>query len=333
MNIKKTALLITLLTIALALGACGGSTPEPTEAPPTEPPATEAPVIEATATSEPEAEPMTLTDSNGRQVTLAAIPERIVSMSPSNTEMLFAIGAGEQIVGRDDFSDYPEQALDIASIGSTYGELNTEVIVDMEPDLVLAAGITPPEHITALESVGLTVYVLGNPVDFAGLFDNLRAAGQLTGHAAEADALADELQSRYEAIVDQMKGVEPVSVFYEVDGTDPNSPWTTGSGTFQDLAIGLAGGENIFSDLEGWGQVSLEEIVIRDPSIIVFADGSFVPTTVESLKQRAGWGGISAIQQDEVYAMNTDLLDLPGPRLVLGLETIAEIMHPEMFTQ
>ena len=321
------------LIVSVLLVGCAGAPVEPTTIPPTEPP------TEAPAAPEPspivDAEPTQLVfaDSLGREITLAATPERIVSMSPSNTEVLFAVGAGDLIVGRDDFSDYPVEALDIPSIGSTYGELNTEVIVEMEPDLVLAAGITPDEHIAALESIGMNVFVLGNPADFDGLFENLRTVGQLTDHQAEAEALASDMEARFDTIVERMQGVEPVSVFYEVDGTDPSSPWTTGTNTFQDLAIELAGGENIFTDVEGWAQVNLEEILVRDPSVIVFADGSFVPTTVESLKARAGWTDISAVQNDRVYAMDTDLLDLPGPRLVQGLETMAEILHPELFNE
>lgn len=319
------------LVLMMVLAGCAGTAVEPTATTPSEPPAETPAPAEASPTPQPESTELVFTDSLGRQVTLDSLPERIVSMSPSNTEVLFAVGAGDLIVGRDDFSDYPSEALDIPSIGSTYGDLNTEVIVEMEPDLVLAAGITPEEHIAALESVDLNVFVLGNPADFGGLFENLRTAGRITGHEAEAEALASDLETRFDTIVERMEGVEPVSVFYEVDGTDPSSPWTTGSGTFQDLAIDLAGGANIFSDVEGWAQVNLEEILVRDPAVIVFADGSFVPTTVDSLKQRSGWAGITAVQNDQVYSMDTDLLDLPGPRLVLGLETMAEILHPELF--
>jgi iron complex transport system substrate-binding protein len=274
-----------------------------------------------------------LTDGLGREVVLDAPAERIVSIAPSNTEILFAIGAGDKVVGRDDFSDFPSEAMDLPSIGSTYGDLNTEIIVELGPDLVLAAGITPPEHIEAMESVGLTVYVLGNPSDFDGLFENLLAAGKLTGNVAEAAALAEDLQERLNEIAVRLEGVESVSLFYEIDGTDPTSPWTLGSGTFQSLAIEMAGGSNIFNDLEGWVQVSLEEIVVRDPSVIVFADGPFVQTTVDSLKERPGWGGLTAVQQNQVFAIDTDLLDLPGPRLVEGLETMAQILHPKLFVE
>jgi iron complex transport system substrate-binding protein len=108
---------------------------------------------------------------------------RIVSLAPSNTEILFAVGAGAQIVGRDELSDYPAEAQQVASIGSTYGGLNAEAILALQPDLILGADITSPEQVQALEDLGLTVFVLANPGDFEGLFANLELAGELTGHA------------------------------------------------------------------------------------------------------------------------------------------------------
>lgn len=310
------------------LAACAApaqsQTPAPSRLPPT------AQLVEP-AQAPPAPEPITEIDGLGRQITLAAPSLRVVSLAPSNTEILFALGAGAQLVGRDDFSDYPAEAADVPSIGSTYGELNTEPIVGLEPDLVLAAGITPPEHIEALEAVGLTVFVVGNPEAFPDLFDNLAQVGRLTGHESEATALVDDLAARYEVVVSLVQGREPVSLFYEVDASDPAAPWTTGSGTFQQLMFELAGAENIAADLRGWGQLSLEEIVVRDPQVIVFGAGPFVPTTVETLKARAGWGGIAAVLNDRVYAVDTDLLDLPGPRLVAGLEQVARLLHPEAF--
>lgn len=323
-------------TLALLCGAllaaCATPTEAPTPIPPTAPPAapTAAPSAVPTEAPPPTAAPIVETDGLGREITLAEPASRIITLAPSNTEILFAIGAGGQVVGRDDFSDYPAEATEVVSIGSTYGELNTEPIVALEPDLILAASITPPEHIDTLESLGLTVFVVGNPLDFPALFGNLTLVGRLSGHEAEAEALAAELQTRYEAVVAAAADLEPVSVFYEVDGTDPSSPWTTGAGTFQQLMFDLAKGENVAADLQGWGQLNLEEIVVRDPQVIIFGSGPFVPTTVDSLKERAGWGEISAVVLDQVYAVDTDLLDLPGPRLVEGLEQMAVLLHPEL---
>lgn len=327
--------ILILLLAGLALAACGGTEGAPTAAP-TEPAPTAAPPTATAAPTEampPTPTPIVISDGAGHELMMEEPAQRIVSLAPSNTEFLFAVGAGDQVVGRDDFSDYPEEALAVESIGSTYGELNVEAIVGLEPDLVLAANITPPEQIQALEDVGLPVFVVSNPDDFPGLFDNVRMMGALTGHVDQAEALAADMQGQYEAVTRAVADAEPVSLFYEVDGSDPTAPWTTGSGTFQTLMFELAGGQNIAADIEGWGQLSLEQIVVADPQVIIFGGGPFVPTTVESLKQRAGWGDISAVQNDRVYEVDTDLIDLPAPRLVEGLVQVAHILHPERFDQ
>lgn len=323
--------LVLLIVLALILAACGSPAPAATPLLATDPPAE--PTAEPTEAPPPTEEPIVETDGLGREVTLARPAQRIVSMAPSNTEILFALGAGDEVVGRDDFSDYPPEAEAVASIGSTYGDLNTETIVGLEPDLVLAASITPSEHIDALEAVGLTVFVMGNPASFEDLFANIVLAGRLTGRQAEAEALVADMQGRYETVVAATQGLEPVSVFYEVDGSDPSAPWTTGSGTFQQMMFDIVGAENVAADIDGWGQMNLEQIVVRDPQVIIFGAGPFVPTTVESLKERAGWGGIGAVTEDRVYAIDTDLLDLPGPRLVEGLLQLAMVLHPEAFAE
>jgi len=298
---------VILVVLALLLAACGGAASTPAEVPSTV--ATKDRLTESSvAAAVPSPTPIVLTDGTGREVSLERRAERIVSLAPSNTEILFAIGAGDLLVGRDDFSDYPPEVEEVTSIGSTYGGLNTEAIIALEPDLVLAAGITPPEHIQSLEQLGVRVFAIGNPMDFQGLFENLTAVGTLTGHRPEALALVEDLRSRVEAVAEALEGVERVPIFYEVDASDPSAPWTTGSGTFQ---------QHIFE--------------LRDPDVIIFGAGPFVPTTVESLKLRPGWGGITAVREDRVYAVDTDLLDLPGPRLVEGLEAVAWILHPDRF--
>jgi len=279
----------------------------------------------------PSGGPLDLTDGLGRQVALAAPAQRIVSLAPSNTEILFAIGAGSQTVGRDELSDFPTAAVTVSSIGSTFGQLNTEAIVALQPDLVLAASITAPEQVQALEDLGMTIYLLPNPNDFAGFYQNLRIVGELTGRQAEAAELAAGLEARVAAVAESVQGVDRPRVFYEADGSDPTAPWTTGSGTFQSVLIDLAGGANVAAELTGWGQFSLEQLVAVDPQVIVFGSGSFVPTTPESLAARPGWGTLTAVAEGRVYAMDTNWVDRPGPRLVDGLEAMARFIHPELF--
>jgi iron complex transport system substrate-binding protein len=289
-------------------------------------------VLAACAPPEPlPAEPHEVTDGLGREIALPGSIERIVSLAPSNTEMLFAIGAGSQVVGRDEVSDFPSSANEVASIGSTFGELNTEAILALEPDLVLAADITPPEQLQSLEALGLMTFVVPNPADFQGLYDNLVTIGEITDHVGEATDLAEELRSRVEAVTTLTANADPTRVFYEIDGSDPSAPWTTGSSTFQDLLIELAGGANVAAGIEGWGQIDLEELVIQDPEVIVFATGPFIVTTGQSLADRPGWGGMAAVQSGRVVSIDTNWIDRPGPRLVEGLEALARALHPDLF--
>lgn len=327
----RKLLLPILLILALALGACNSaaSTPASTAAPggaPTTDTAivgsTEAPAVTPTPS-------IVLSDGLDRTVMLSEPAKRIVSLAPSNTEILFAIGAGSQVAGRDDFSDYPEEAKSVQSIGSTYGDLNTEAIVALKPDLVLAAGITTPEQVKTLEDLGLTVYLLGNPSDFPGLYDNISIVGQLTGREKEASALNDTLVARVNAVTGKLLGSgQRPKVFYEVDGADPTKPWTTGPGTFIATMMALAGGNNVGSVLsDQFAQISSEELIKQNPEFIILGDTAF-GVTVESIGQRPGWAQMAAVQNKQVYAFDDNLASRPGPRLVDGLEQMAKIINP-----
>ncbi len=282
-------------------------------------------------TAQPADSPIIVTDGLNRQVTLPAAAQKIVSLAPSNTEILYAIGAGSQIIGRDDFSNFPSQALELPSVGGSMSNYNLEEITRLEPDLVLAGGINTPEQVKALEDLGITVFFLANPVDLEDLFENLQTVALLTGQESEAEALVASLRQRVNAVESALEGVtERPSVFYELDGSDPARPWTAGPGSFTDYLITLAGGENIAAGLSGeWAQISQEELILQDPHIILLGDAAY-GVTVEQVAARPGWDTLQAVRQQRVYPFDDDLVSRPGPRLVDGLVALARIFHPDL---
>ena len=279
----------------------------------------------------PTATALTFTDGLGRQITLAGPAQHVVSLAPSNTEILFAIGAGSQVVGRDQLSDFPEAAKNVTDVGSTFDALNTEQIVSLKPDLVLAAEINTPEQVKQLEALGLTVYYLKNPHTLEEMYGNLEIVAQLTSHEEETATLIESLKKRVAAVDEK---IAPISsrpnVFYELDATDPAKPYTAGKGTFIDQLIDRAGGRNIASALEEYPQMSLEQVVAADPSFIILGDSAY-GITPESIAQRPGWENLSAVKNNQVFPFDDNLVSRPGPRLVDALEALAKLLRPELF--
>jgi len=205
------------------------------------------------------------------------------------------------------------------------------LIVSLKPDLILVAEINSPEQVQALENLGLTVYYLKNPVTIEEMYGDMEFLAQLTGHEAEAAAAIDALKVRVAAVDEKIMPLSSrFSVFYEVDGTDPAKPFTAGKGTFITLLIERAGGFNIASEIEGYPQLSLEQVVAADPNFIILGDAKW-GTTPESIAQRAGWANLSAVTSGQVIPFNDDLVSRPGPRLVEGLEELAKLLRPELF--
>ena len=327
--------LAAFLIVGLLLTACGPEAPatpassqDPEPAPVMEP--TQAPAPEPTV--EPAPEKMAFTDDMGNTIELDGYPQAIVSLSPSMTEILFAIGAGDQMVGRDEYSIYPEEALAVTSIGAMWEELPSEAILALEPDLVLAAQIISEDQVLALRDLGLNVYWQANPTSYEGLFENLRNIARLTGHEVETEAMITDLDARVKVVQEKVVTVsEHPSVFYELDATDPSNPWTTGSGTFIDYIITEAGGKNAASALEGeYAQISAEELIAVNPDVILLADAPY-GTTPESVAERPGWDVITAVKENALYPIDPNMMSVPGPRLVNALEETARLLHPELF--
>ena len=275
---------------------------------------------------------VSLMDGLDRSVTLELPARRIVSLAPSNTELLYDIGAGSQVIGRDSFSNYPVEAGQVQDIGGSMGQYNYEDIAALEPDLVLAAEINTPEQVRSFENLGLKVYYLSNPVDFDGLFENIRMVGRLSGHDQESELLISDLSARVTDIETKLTGVTSrPTVYYELDATDPASPYTIGSSTFGDYLITMAGGTNIGASIgEGWVQVSSEEILRINPDLILLGD-IYAGVTPETAAARPGWDVLNAVKSGKVVPFNDDLVSRPTARLVTGLEALAVLLHPEVF--
>lgn len=294
---------------------------------PTLTPATSAPTVTSAAPQS-----IHLTDGLGRSVDLAGPALRVISLAPSNTEILYAISAGSQVIGRDDFSDYPVEAKALPSIGGSNSKYNLEAIAALKPDLVLAAELNTPEQVKALEGLNLNVYYLKNPTDLDGLYANLETVATLTGKQVETEKLVAGLKSRVAAVQKAVENVKQTpTVYYELDATDPSKPYTSGPGTFVDTLIHMAGGKNVASDLgSAWAAISSEALIAKNPDIILLGDGAY-GVTIESLSQRPGWANIQALVDKRVYVFDDNTVSRPTPRLVDGLETLAKLIHPEAF--
>ena len=275
---------------------------------------------------------MVVADDLGTEITLDKPAERIVSISPSTTEILYAIGAGSSLVGRDSNSLYPEQVADVQDLGSMWDGVPVEDILALEPDLVVMGENISPDSAQQLRDLGLNVYWQANPQDFEGLYTNINVVAELCGKEKAAADLVDSLRERVTMVESALSGIdEKPLVFYELDATDPTNPWTTGGGTFISYVITKAGGDNVGDVLEGaWAQISAEELIKQNPDIILLADALF-GVTVESVADRAGWDQISAVANGDVLPFDPNILSIPGPRLVDGLEQVAQILHPDLF--
>lgn len=269
--------------------------------------------------------PATVTDFQDRSVAIAKRPERIVSIGPSNTEFLFALGAGDRVVGDDDFSDQPAAAKAKPHVGGV--KVNLEQVVALRPDLVVTVKFSDGT-LEALTRTGASVLV----VDPQGLGDVARTA-TLLGKAVGADGakLAAEIQRRVDAVKAKTANVAKPKVFHEIDASDPAKLYSVGPGSFIDDLITVAGGVNVLSASKtAYPTVSGEEVIRADPEVIVLADAAY-GATVASVAARPGWSAISAVKSKKVFAVTEDLFSRPGPRVGEAAEAYAKLLHPDLF--
>ena len=274
------------------------------------------------------ASPGTYVDEMGREVDVPSAPERIVSLAPSITETLFHLNLGDRVAGVTEFSNYPDAARKKPKVGS-YINLNVEKIVSLNPDLVIAiADGNKKESVGALDRLGLSVYAV-NPKCVHDILKTIENIGEITGCKDRAGKLVEELKSRMDYILSHTKDINRPRVFLQI-GINPIV--TVGRDTFHNDLISMAGGFNISgNEKTKYPQYSLEEILVRSPDIIVISSMHRGGGFERKKEEWTRWKNIPAVKNERIYIIDSDLLDHPSPRIVDGLEALAEIIHPEVF--
>ncbi len=271
--------------------------------------------------------PLTVTDELGREITLTSEPQRIVSMVPSHTETLCALNACEKLVAVDSFSNYPEEVLALPNVGGNFGDANIEVIVALEPDLVLVSEYGNLAE--TLANLGLTVYA-GSPQSYEDVFAQFDLFGRLLHRQTEAAVLTGRIRGEIETLAALAQELPPPKVFYELDAT----PYSVGPNSFIGVLIAKAGGENIVTENMGdFPQLDPEFIVAANPELIFLADAPYGETAA-SVKARPGWANIRAVQTGKIIELSqeqVDVLNRPGPRMAEAVRLLLKSLHPQLF--
>jgi len=275
--------------------------------------------------------PLRIVDGLGREVNISKPPETIVSLAPSNTEILFALGLVDKLVAVSQYCNYPPEVQNKPKVGG-FSTINIEKVVRLEPDLVLATGGVQKKVVRDLERLGLTVISL-DAKRIGDVLENILLVGKVTGRVESAKRLRSNLEERIRTVANKtgdLPDTQRPRVFYEVQ-YDPLM--TAGPGTFIDDLIHLAGGANIASDSAiKYPVYNLEILIERNPEVIIvsFSHGSIM-ASVEGVKNRKRWQITDAVKNNRVYGIHADLVSRPGPRIADGLEEIAKYIHPELF--
>lgn len=277
--------------------------------------------------------PLTIEDASGRKITVEEEPEKIVSTSPSETEILFALGLDDKIVGVSDYADYPEAALDKDKVGGVV-DPNAEAIIDLEADIVISGISMSEDVVDKLANLDLTIYKNdGQSLD--EILNNILKIGKLVNAQAEAEELVADMQADIDEVKEAVKDVpeeEKQKVYLEF-----TPGWTVGSGEFLDELIQVAGGINVASELDGWAEVNEEKIIEEDPDVILYAKDAVDFETEEPLedliRERSGWENISAIENDRVIGIDENTVSRIGPRVTDALKKFAEAIYPELYSE
>ncbi|MHB1150838.1 MAG: ABC transporter substrate-binding protein [Eubacteriales bacterium] len=269
----------------------------------------------------------TIIDMTGREIKMGAPAEKIVALTASDCEIIYALGAGSTIVGRGEYCDYPEEVLNVISVQSG-SDTNIEQVIALGPQAVLMSTMAQTEEqIAAFENAGIQVIVT-DAQNIEGVYTAIELIGKVVGKNDEAKNLITEMKQTFKNISDKVTEQSDKTVYFEVSPLQYGL-WTAGSGTFMNELTEMVGLKNAFSDVTGWGAISQEQVIERDPDYIItitmyFGEG---PLPVDEIIAREGWGELKAVKNGKVFNADSNELSRPGPRLASAAETLYSFVY------
>ena len=326
----RRRVVVLFLALSTALVACSTPAAPPSSAPPPTPAATPSPSIEPSPPAT--AFPVTVTDDEATAVVLASEPQKIVSLTPATTEILFEIGAGDRVVATDDGSDYPEAAVPLPDVAS-FSSVDVEKVVSLAPDLVVAGGLgfSPPEAIAKLRTLKIPVLVLYS-ASVDGVYHDIELVGTAVGDGPAATSLTAAMRTEIGAISQSAKGAgTPPRVYYEVGYTDATGQiFAPADQSFVAEMVTLAGGDAITTDDPASYEIPLEMLIERDPQVIILGVNPFYKPTPAQVAKRPGWSVMTAVKDGQIRPVQDTEITRPGPRLATGLRNLVAAIWPDL---
>ncbi|MFE4894275.1 ABC transporter substrate-binding protein [Peribacillus butanolivorans] len=283
--------------------------------------------------TENQAFPITIKDATGEKVTIEEQPKKIVTLIPSNTEVVFALGLGKKVVGVSDNDNYPEETKEIEKVGGM--EMNTELIVSLKPDLVLAhasSAHNSNEGLQQLKDAGIDVLVVNDAQSFDEVYESINMIGQATGEHDKAKEIVANMKTKLKEIQEKAKSVkdeERKTVLVEVSPSP--DIYTPGKNTFMNEMLNIISAENAAAELDGWAKIDEESMIAANPDVIITTYGYYTKDPVSEVTGRKGWEDVAAVKDGQVFDVHSDLVTRSGPRLIEGVEELAKSVYPNLF--
>lgn len=319
---QKFYALFALLVLSLGiLAGCGSTTEKAKDETNTE---------GQTEQTEQAAFPVTIKDALDNEVVIEEEPQTLISLIPSNTEIIYALGLGEKVVGLTTNDTYPEETAEVEKVGDY--NIDIEKVIALNPDLVFAhesAATTQEAGLQQIRDAGINVFIVNDAVNFEDVYKTIDTIGQLTGTTEDAETLTADMKAKLDEIKEKVATVtEKKKVYIEISPAP--EIYSVGKNTFMDVMLQTINAENATGDLEGWPSIDQESVLERNPDVII-TTYNYVEDAVGQLTSREGWSEITAVKNKQVVEVNQDLVNRPGPRVVEGVEELAKAVYPEVF--